>query len=150
MVAIEGSWADEANIVYIDNPINVGFSEGPTKVTDQLMVADSFIKFMQAFLKVHPEYAKTNFFLTGESYAGKYIPNIANQILKFNDKAKEGKLLLSGIMIGNPYVDAVKQRLAVRDLAVASGVIGTDFTLDQMEALELSCLNAYSLDVHTA
>ena len=41
-----------------------------------------------------------DFYITGESYAGHYIPNFALYLLKkdFN---------LKGVMIGNPYVDAV-------------------------------------------
>lgn len=35
MVAIEGSWSDEVNMLYLDNPLGVGFSDGPTKIVDE-------------------------------------------------------------------------------------------------------------------
>ena len=43
----------------------------------------------QAFFKQHPEYAKNNFYITGESYAGHYIPALASRVLQGN-KNKEG------------------------------------------------------------
>lgn len=44
---------------------------------------------MQAFFKEHPEYAKNDFFVTGESYAGHYVPAVAGRLHKAQ-KAKEG------------------------------------------------------------
>jgi len=35
MIPIDGSWSDEVNIIYLDNPIGVGFSEGPTKIINE-------------------------------------------------------------------------------------------------------------------
>ena len=44
---------------------------------------------IQAFFKQHPEFAKNDFFITGESYAGHYIPAFAARVHEGN-KAKEG------------------------------------------------------------
>jgi serine carboxypeptidase-like clade 4 len=43
----------------------------------------------QAFFKEHPELAKNDFYITGESYAGHYIPAFAARVHRGN-KAKEG------------------------------------------------------------
>lgn len=127
MVSIDGSWADEVNMIYLDNPIGVGFSEGPTKVVNESQVADSFIKFMTSFYKVHPEFTNSPFYITGESYAGHYVPPITLQVLRNNEGKATTKIPLRGVMIGNPYVDAILQRLLVRELDVASGIVGTDW-----------------------
>ena len=45
-------------------------------------------------------------FITGESYAGKYIPNIASNILQLNKLSVDPdstKLNLKGIAYGNGY-----------------------------------------------
>lgn len=43
----------------------------------------------QAFFVEHPELAKNDFYITGESYAGHYIPAFASRVHRGN-KAKEG------------------------------------------------------------
>ena len=35
MVAIDNSWSEEANLLFLDNPIGVGFSNGPTKIVNE-------------------------------------------------------------------------------------------------------------------
>lgn len=44
---------------------------------------------IQAFFAEHPQFAKNDFFITGESYAGHYIPAFAARVHHGN-KAKEG------------------------------------------------------------
>jgi hypothetical protein len=43
----------------------------------------------QAFFKEHPQFSKNDFYITGESYAGHYIPAFASRVHQGN-KAKEG------------------------------------------------------------
>jgi carboxypeptidase C (cathepsin A) len=44
----------------------------------------------------------------GESYAGKYIPAIAERIIIENKKSKKLKIDLKGIGLGDPYTDRKK------------------------------------------
>ena len=44
---------------------------------------------VQAFFEAHPEFAGNDFFVTGESYAGHYVPAVTSRIHKGN-KANEG------------------------------------------------------------
>jgi len=55
----------------------------------QCLVLASFLFTLQAFFAEHPEYAENDFFITGESYAGHYIPAFAARVHRGN-KAKEG------------------------------------------------------------
>lgn len=52
-------------------------------------INDEHSSVIQAFFKKHPEYAKNDFYITGESYAGHYIPALAGRINQGN-KNKEG------------------------------------------------------------
>jgi carboxypeptidase C (cathepsin A) len=49
----------------------------------------NFSTLSQAFFKEHPQFAKNDFYITGESYAGHYIPAFAARVHQGN-KAKEG------------------------------------------------------------
>jgi serine carboxypeptidase-like clade 2 len=51
------------------------------------------------FLK-YPEYRRSPFFIAGESYAGKYIPDLAVLIDRYNLDAAS-PINLKGFMIGN-------------------------------------------------
>jgi cathepsin A (carboxypeptidase C) len=61
------------------------------------MVAENFYKFLLKFMLKYPQFKGRPLFITGESYAGHYIPAIASYIVQhpisdFN---------LKGIAIGN-------------------------------------------------
>ena len=50
---------------------------------------------------------KNDLYLTGESYAGIYVPYLANEIIKHNKlpSSKETIIKLKGIMVGNACTD---------------------------------------------
>lgn len=64
-----------------------------------------------------PQYAKQDFFIAGESYAGKYIPAIANEILSHEDRI----INLKGLAIGNGLVDPYIQYRYYRPMACGGG-----------------------------
>ncbi|PRQ27610.1 putative carboxypeptidase D [Rosa chinensis] len=49
----------------------------------------------------------SNFFITGESYAGHYVPQLASTILSQNKVTNETKINLKGIAIGNAWIDYI-------------------------------------------
>jgi carboxypeptidase C (cathepsin A) len=46
--------------------------------------ASEFENFMLGFYQLYPEYLNRPFYITGESYAGKYIPLFAYNIINYN------------------------------------------------------------------
>jgi len=56
------------------------------------------------FFNLYPEYKKNPFWIAGESYAGKYIPDLAVLIDQYNFDSKS-PINLKGIMIGNGIMD---------------------------------------------
>lgn len=78
------------------------------------------------------------FYISGESYAGKYIPVFMKGIHEHNKKASN-KLRLDGILVGNGFVDTTLQRSKVRELALSSGAVALDWQKEQLEALEKRC-----------
>jgi len=61
---------------------------------------------LQGFFSQHSEYSQLDFFVTGESYAGHYVPAISNRILT-NNLNNVGPIIINlrGIAIGNGLVD---------------------------------------------
>ncbi|KAL6216543.1 hypothetical protein ACLB2K_009766 [Fragaria x ananassa] len=56
-----------------------------------------------------------DFFITGEDYAGHYVPQLASTILSQNIVTNQTKINLKGIAIGNAWIDDVTQNLGWYD-----------------------------------
>jgi len=103
------SWTTKANVMWVDQPPGTGFSKGASDFGED-GVAEDMYQFLQVFFKAKPEYNK-KFFVTGESYAGHYIPAVTHRIFEGNSKLQEGdvKIDLRGMGIGNGLTDPQEQ-----------------------------------------
>jgi carboxypeptidase D len=72
------------DVFRVDQPVGVGFSNGTPTATSEEDIAADFIQFFEEFQE---SYDIKNFriFLTGESYAGRYVPYISAAMLDKND-----------------------------------------------------------------
>jgi carboxypeptidase D len=78
------SWTNLTNIVYVDQPAGTGFSPGPSTVEDETDVAAQFKSWFKKFVDTFDLHGR-RVYITGESYAGKYVPYIASAMLDEND-----------------------------------------------------------------
>ncbi|KAI9302187.1 peptidase S10, serine carboxypeptidase, partial [Cunninghamella echinulata] len=62
------SWNAAANVIFLEQPVNVGYSYGKTKVKSSTESARDVYAFLQIFLSEFKEYAKSPFHISGESY----------------------------------------------------------------------------------
>lgn len=106
------SWNTAANVVFLDQPVNVGYSYGKSKVKNSKESARDVYAFLQLFLSEFTKYAKSPFHLTGESYGGHYLPSISSEIIHQNKEISKGpsregliKINLESIVIGNGWVE---------------------------------------------
>ena len=121
------TWNTKFNVVFVDQPAGTGYSYCPTDecyVTSLDQMADQMFDFLTGFLKLHPEFENSQLYLTGESFAGKYLPFIADRILK-DQSASTLKQKLSGLMIGNPEIDTLLQYPLTATYLRNLGLIGT-------------------------
>ncbi|KAB2012983.1 hypothetical protein ES319_D09G126800v1 [Gossypium barbadense] len=100
------SWNKEANMLYLESPAGVGFSYSAnnsfyTDLNDEVVARDNFV-FLERWLLMFPQYKNRDFYITGESYAGHYVPQLTLHIIHSNLK-----LNLKGIAIGNPLLEFV-------------------------------------------
>lgn len=113
----KGSWHKLADLVFVDQPAGTGFSYGKTYDNSMDSVVDHFLKFMDRYYEVFPEDKTNEIILAGESYAGQYIPNFGNALLKRNERIASGEeeglpLKLRGLMIGNGAISGDEQSLS--------------------------------------
>ncbi|VVC91931.1 unnamed protein product [Leptidea sinapis] len=104
-------WALKYNIIFIDNPVGTGFSftkDAQGYCKDEICIAEGLYECMQQFFELFPMLKYNDFYITGESYAGKYIPSLGVFIHKQNLIAKN-KINLKGMALGNAYCDPINQ-----------------------------------------
>ncbi|OAY84574.1 Serine carboxypeptidase 3, partial [Ananas comosus] len=121
-------WDQASNLIYVDQPTGTGFSYSSDRRDirhNENGVSNDLYDFLQAFFSEHPEYADNDFYITGESYAGHYIPAFASRVHQGN-KANEGiHINLKGFAIGNGLTDPEIQYKAYTDYALDMGIIST-------------------------
>jgi cathepsin A (carboxypeptidase C) len=116
------SWNEEANVVFVDQPVGTGYSKGSVLdyATSEDVISSDFYVFLKGFLNTYPEYRSRPMFITGESYAGHYIPAIASYIHQQNNS----DVNLVGVAIGNGWVDPYLQYPAYNTFALENNLIG--------------------------
>ncbi|XP_076940266.1 serine carboxypeptidase 1-like [Bidens hawaiensis] len=97
-----------ANVLFLESPAGVGFSYSNRSLDyttgDKQMAKDSYT-FLLNWLHRFPQYKTHDFFITGESYAGHYVPQLASLICSENKKRNQTIINLRGIAIGNALLD---------------------------------------------
>ncbi|ESO82474.1 hypothetical protein LOTGIDRAFT_134569 [Lottia gigantea] len=101
------TWNKKYSLLYIDNPVGTGFSfteNNKGYATNEIDVGINLYKALVQFFQIYYEYQKNDFYITGESYAGKYVPAISYRIHLENPKAKI-KINYKGMAIGDGLCD---------------------------------------------
>lgn len=68
-----------------------------------MALARDNLVFLKRWFFKFPQYRNNSLFITGESYAGHYVPQLANLMIQFNKKEK--LFNLRGIALGNPVLE---------------------------------------------
>ncbi|KAK3581008.1 hypothetical protein CHS0354_013902 [Potamilus streckersoni] len=95
------SWNKVANMLYLEAPAGVGFSYAFDKnytTDDDLTSLDNYAALKNFFIKF-PEFLSNDFYITGESYGGIYVPTLSSRVL--DDQAINFK----GFAVGNGLSD---------------------------------------------
>ncbi|XP_057668632.1 venom serine carboxypeptidase-like [Diorhabda carinulata] len=134
------SWTNTHSVIYIDNPVQTGYSftvngfaQNETKVGEDLYEA------LKQFFTLFPELQTNEFFVTGESYGGKYVPAASYTILKKNPTA-DFKINLKGMAIGNGLCDPENQ-MKYGEYLYQIGLVDTSGK-EQIENLENDLITA--------
>lgn len=116
------SWTSNANVMWIDQPAEVGFSfnnDLDRRYIDrnEEEVSEDMYHFLQSWFRAHPEFRRREFYIFGESYAGHFVPAIAHRVYLGNRHAEGIHINLAGIGIGNGLTNPVIQYEYYADFA---------------------------------
>ncbi|KAE8704538.1 Serine carboxypeptidase-like 33 [Hibiscus syriacus] len=125
------AWNQEANLLFVESPIGVGFSytntsSDLTKLDDAFVAEDAY-NFMVNWLQRYPQFKSRDFFISGESYAGHYVPQLAELVHdRNNDRRRYPFINLKGFMVGNPVTNDNYDYAGIMDYAWSHSVIPDD------------------------
>ncbi|KAH1063718.1 hypothetical protein J1N35_028705 [Gossypium stocksii] len=96
------SWNKVSNLLFIDSPIGSGWSYSNTSsdynngddITNKILLT-----FMQKWYEKYPVFKWKDLYLAGSSFAGHFIPNLANALLDDNKQSKQSKFNLKGLIV---------------------------------------------------
>ncbi|OSC99902.1 alpha/beta-hydrolase [Trametes coccinea BRFM310] len=110
------SWNHLADVIWVDQPVGTGFSTADSTgyVPDEDQTGEDFLGFLSNLVKVFPSLATRPLFLTGESYAGTYIPYITKHLFQAE----------------NPPVK-------LRKIAIGDGSLGSQATVEHLPVVNV-------------
>ncbi|KAK9944566.1 hypothetical protein M0R45_010127 [Rubus argutus] len=123
------SWSKVSSVLYLDSPAGVGFSYSKNKsdyITGDLKTASDSHTFLLKWFELYPEFLSNPFFISGESYAGVYVPTLASEVVKGIDAAVQPKLNFKGYLVGNGVTDEDMDGNALVPFAHGMGLISDD------------------------
>ncbi|KAK1984903.1 serine carboxypeptidase [Colletotrichum cereale] len=105
------AWTNLTNMLWVEQPVGVGYSQGVPNISNEVELAAEFQGFYKSFVNTF----QTNFwktYIAGESYAGYYVPYIADGFISAND---EEYFNLAGIAINDPLIgdETIQQQVVV-------------------------------------
>ncbi|XP_052195126.1 serine carboxypeptidase-like 25 [Diospyros lotus] len=152
------SWNTVANLLFLETPAGVGFSytnrSSDLLDTGDRRTAEDSLKFLIQWMNRFPRYKSREVYLTGESYAGHYVPQLARAIVTYNAKSKH-PINLKGFMVGNAVTDNYYDNLGtvtywwshamISDRTYRQLINTCDFS-QQKESDQCESLYSYAMD----
>lgn len=135
------SWNEVANVLFLESPVGVGFSYSNTSSdlvnNGDKRTAEDSLTFLLKWFERFPQFKGRDFYITGESYGGHYVPQLSQAIVRNNLLFKEKSINLKGYMVGNALFDDHHDHVGVFEFLWSTGLI-SDQTYKQ---LNLLCAN---------
>ncbi|OVA13200.1 Peptidase S10 [Macleaya cordata] len=124
------SWNREANMLFLESPVGVGFSYTNSS-TDFSHLGDEFAAndtytFLQNWFLKFPSYRSRSFYIAGESYAGRYVPELAELIYDMHKQNPSLYIDLKGFLVGNPETSNAEDWQGLVDYAWSHAVVSDE------------------------
>jgi len=121
------TWTNLTNVIWVEQPLGTGFDKGTPTAKSEFDVARQFMGFWKNLVDTFNLQGR-KVYITGESYAGMYVPHIAYEFLKANDTKYYN---VEGTMIYDPSINSnaiMNQVPAYRFLEQAAGLFALNDT----------------------
>ncbi|OWM72307.1 hypothetical protein CDL15_Pgr018192 [Punica granatum] len=127
------SWSKVSNMLYLDSPCGVGlsYSDNPKNyATGDFQTAADTHTFLLEWFELYPEFLSNPFYISGESYAGVYVPTLASTVAKGIKDGQEPVINFKGYLVGNGVADDLYDGNALVPFAFGMGLISSNIFED--------------------
>ncbi len=125
------SWNIMGHTLFIDQPLTVGFSFVKNKtiplVSSAKQAADHLLNFLDNFYKRWPALKASPLYITGESFAGHYLPAFGSKIIYNSSFLKATGIKFEGVAIGDGWTDPYNQINFYDSYLYSVGVVSNKF-----------------------
>lgn len=125
------SWTNISNMVWVEQPVGTGFSQGMPNATGEFDVSQQFLGFLEQFFSTFSALQGMDMYIAGESYAGKYIPYIADAVYNYTEAANSSSSSTNSSQLGN-----------LKGTMIYDGVYGADIYQSEITAPRFVAKNA--------
>ncbi|XP_014670492.1 PREDICTED: lysosomal protective protein-like [Priapulus caudatus] len=115
------SWNTIANVLFLEAPAGVGFSyseDGRYGTDDDTVSMDNYLA-LQDFFSKYPQFLANDFYVTGESYGGIYVPTLSLRVLNGTTPIR-----LKGFAVGNGLTSYAELQNSIVFFAYYHGLFG--------------------------
>ncbi len=119
------AWSRAASILYLEAPAGVGYSYSPVAselVSGDNQTAADNLAALNAFFDRFPEYRANDFYVSGESYGGVYVPTLS---LKIYQAGKSFGGSMKGYLVGNGVFDFEEAVPTHAPMAIGHGFVSS-------------------------
>lgn len=122
------AWSTQGSLLGWEQPAGVGFSrciDGPCPTWNDDSSAEANLRVLLAFFAKYPEEQVRDLLITGESYAGVYVPMLAMQVHNHNKNGNNEVGQPSSILTSMPkYRGSDNDKLNLKGIIVGNGCVG--------------------------
>lgn len=129
LVQRAATWNTNYAMLFVDNPVGTGFSytEDDSCYSENMAdVSVNLYALLVQFFTAYPDYLAVPFYVTGESYAGKYVPSISSYIHEMNLENPAVRIRLEGLSVGDGLMDPITQAVGYGELLFNEGMASYD------------------------
>ncbi|KAL2068053.1 hypothetical protein VTL71DRAFT_16151 [Oculimacula yallundae] len=134
------SWVNLTNVLWVEQPVGTGFSVGNVTAKGEEDIAKDFADFLLNFEKTFG-ISKFKIYVTGQSYAGRYVAYISAEMLNRKDKSHfdvQGTLLYDPTI--GPYIYLQEEVPAYPYFEKWNNIIGLNESfMAQLKDLDKTC-----------
>ncbi|XP_025089876.1 probable serine carboxypeptidase CPVL isoform X1 [Pomacea canaliculata] len=118
------TWVKYFSMLYVDNPVGAGYSHTLNNCYSTTLNESTanLYSFLQQFFVLFPQFSKNDFYIGGQSYAGKYVPTLGYYIHHRMDSDDKPRMRLKGIYIGSGYCDPLKMQPEMPEMLYSVGI----------------------------
>ncbi|XP_048497289.1 serine carboxypeptidase-like 7 isoform X11 [Beta vulgaris subsp. vulgaris] len=99
------SWTKVASIIFLDSPVGTGFSYATNPegyYSDDITSSRHIYQFLTKWLADHAGFHNHPLYIAGDSYCGRIVPVVVQEIFQGNKVGFQPFMNLQGYILGNP------------------------------------------------